>query len=201
MQVRLEVSHNKANIKRVLIQNDAILGRSKECNLRIASGQVSRQHCKVLITDSEVYVKDLGSSNGTFVDGKRVPSGEKVAVDPGTELAIGPARFVFRFERPEQEPAANPIDDAITDISITDPENAPGEAPNPVEEEVLIGLSDDDASAVIEEAAPEPVDAADAEPVADDVPDFGFIEADDPEEVTAEPESEVAVEPEPIRGA
>jgi pSer/pThr/pTyr-binding forkhead associated (FHA) protein len=111
MQVRLEVaSHNKANVKRVVLQSDAIIGRGADCNLRIASNQVSRQHCKVIVTDTQVLVRDLASSNGTFVNGQLIPPQKDVPLESGAQLSVGPANFIVRFDAPakpaEPEPAA-----------------------------------------------------------------------------------------------
>src|SRR3954470_23936586 len=48
------------------------LGRSTECDVAVFDGQVSRQHCSISLEANRVVLKDLGSSNGTFVDGERV---------------------------------------------------------------------------------------------------------------------------------
>jgi pSer/pThr/pTyr-binding forkhead associated (FHA) protein len=52
-----------------------IVGRGKDCNLRIpmeADGMVSRHHCILDINPPEIVVRDLGSSNGTFVNGQNI---------------------------------------------------------------------------------------------------------------------------------
>ncbi|MEZ0230516.1 MAG: FHA domain-containing protein, partial [Planctomycetota bacterium] len=48
------------------------LGRSSECDVAVFDNEVSRQHCTITVGPESIVVKDLGSSNGTFVDGKRV---------------------------------------------------------------------------------------------------------------------------------
>lgn len=100
MKVRLDVSRDKANVRRVTLQSDAVIGRSSDCNLRIASSRVSRRHCKITISDEdeEVLVRDLGSSNGTYVDGRRIEPKQDVPVTEGTRLSIGPAQFVVHIE-------------------------------------------------------------------------------------------------------
>jgi predicted component of type VI protein secretion system len=64
-----------------------IVGRHDECHLKIKSSQVSRQHCHLFEKKGLLLVKDLGSANGTFVNGKRVK--EQQVLEPGDELTIG----------------------------------------------------------------------------------------------------------------
>jgi hypothetical protein len=49
-----------------------VLGRGPECNVRPNSESISRQHCSVTVNGRLVLVRDLGSTNGTFVNGKRI---------------------------------------------------------------------------------------------------------------------------------
>ena len=63
------------------------LGRHDDCIIRIKSSQVSRRHCELLEVDGRLTVRDLGSSNGTFVNGKRVLGQQVLKV--GDELTVG----------------------------------------------------------------------------------------------------------------
>jgi FHA domain len=63
------------------------LGRHDDCVIRIKSAQVSRRHCEVYEAGGQLMVRDLGSSNGTYVNGKRV-SGEQ-SLKHGDEVTIG----------------------------------------------------------------------------------------------------------------
>jgi pSer/pThr/pTyr-binding forkhead associated (FHA) protein len=63
------------------------LGRGGDCFIRIKSSQVSRKHCELLEVGDKLSVRDLGSSNGTFVNGQRV-AGQQV-LKPGDELTLG----------------------------------------------------------------------------------------------------------------
>lgn len=71
------------------------LGRELTNNIPIESGYVSKVHARVLFNagDSTLSVEDLGSSNGTYVDGRKISG--RVAVSPGSTLQIGDARFKF----------------------------------------------------------------------------------------------------------
>ncbi|MGL4555258.1 MAG: FHA domain-containing protein [Gemmataceae bacterium] len=74
----------------------AVLGRARGNAVRIPSAQVSRQHCRLRIADGLVHVEDLGSVNGTFLNGRRVVGRETVR--PGDQLDVGPVRFVVEYD-------------------------------------------------------------------------------------------------------
>src|SRR5262245_512569 len=74
----------------------ATLGRGDECKVRIPVASVSRKHCELSVDDDdELVIKDLKSSNGTYVNGERVRSRELV---PGDLVAVGPVVFVVRID-------------------------------------------------------------------------------------------------------
>lgn len=73
----------------------ATIGRGQECKLRIPLASVSRHHCELLEDDDELVVRDLKSSNGTYVNKERVARRELV---PGDLLAVGPVVFVVRID-------------------------------------------------------------------------------------------------------
>lgn len=96
------------------------VGRQQDCQLRIASSQVSRKHCQIFEKKGLLLVKDLGSSNGTLVNGKRIE--DQRVLEPGDELTVGSVKF--RVERqddtvlipgsvPPAAPATKPGDTAI----------------------------------------------------------------------------------------
>jgi predicted component of type VI protein secretion system len=52
---------------------------------------VSRLHCEISIKNGKYFVRDLGSTHGTFVNNVRIPRGSKYALTPGDTLELGPA--------------------------------------------------------------------------------------------------------------
>src|SRR5438270_663459 len=68
-----------------------LLGRHGECDVQLHSGKISRRHCVVAYVDDRVIIRDLGSTNGVRINGKRVVEG--ILAD-GDELAIG--NFCYR---------------------------------------------------------------------------------------------------------
>jgi hypothetical protein len=67
-----------------------VLGRSSRCQLVFADDTVSRQHAELRLVDGRWILRDLGSSNGTWVNGRRVMEAE---VAPGDEVHLGHCRF------------------------------------------------------------------------------------------------------------
>ncbi len=72
-----------------------VLGRRQDCDLQIPLMGISRKHCQLSVQDGKVFVKDLGSSNGTFVNGKRVDNQE---LSPGDRLQVGLVVFVVQVD-------------------------------------------------------------------------------------------------------
>ncbi|HUQ70029.1 MAG TPA: FHA domain-containing protein [Planctomycetaceae bacterium] len=97
MHAILRVVHQKANLQQLRLGPVTVVGRGADCQLKIASNQVSRRHCQLVVRDDGVYLEDFASSNGTFLDGVRVPSNTPTYVRAGARLAIGPARFEVEY--------------------------------------------------------------------------------------------------------
>lgn len=66
-----------------------IIGRANACSLRIARSNVSGIHAEVVWDGANWQVQDLGSRNGTFVDGRRLGSGEQTVLAEGATLTFG----------------------------------------------------------------------------------------------------------------
>jgi pSer/pThr/pTyr-binding forkhead associated (FHA) protein len=69
-----------------------LIGRGSDCNLRLRATSVSRHHCLIRKENDELILMDLGSSNGTYINGKRILS--QTALRSGDELQIGAVRFL-----------------------------------------------------------------------------------------------------------
>jgi DNA-binding winged helix-turn-helix (wHTH) protein len=74
------------------------IGRSSEAGIQIDAAGVSRRHARLVIRGDEARVEDLGSKNGTFVEGKPV-AGAWLLKD-GDEIRIGPVALTFRIVTP-----------------------------------------------------------------------------------------------------
>jgi pSer/pThr/pTyr-binding forkhead associated (FHA) protein len=69
-----------------------VIGRSPECEIFLDDVTVSRKHAVVVERDSSFFIEDLGSLNGTFLNRRRIESGE---LSDGDELQIGKYRLTF----------------------------------------------------------------------------------------------------------
>ncbi len=89
-----------------------VIGRQTDCQIRLPSSAVSRHHCEVAVDDGKVSVRDLGSSNGTYVNKRRVTQAD---VSPGDLIAVGEMVFVVRVDG---RPAAIDSEDVIEDGQV-----------------------------------------------------------------------------------
>jgi pSer/pThr/pTyr-binding forkhead associated (FHA) protein len=78
-----------------LTRESTVVGRLPECALRIQTADVSRRHCEFTSAADGLSLRDLGSSNGTFVNGKRVAA---CKLAPGDQIAVGPVVFVVQID-------------------------------------------------------------------------------------------------------
>ncbi len=72
-----------------------VIGRHEDCSLRIPLAEVSRRHTQVITEGKDVRVKDLGSTNGTFVNNKRITEHK---LNPGDHLVVGPVVFTIQID-------------------------------------------------------------------------------------------------------
>jgi pSer/pThr/pTyr-binding forkhead associated (FHA) protein len=90
-----------------LTDNVTSLGRHDDCVIRIKSAQVSRRHCELYEVGAQLMLRDLGSSNGTYVNGKRV-TGE-VSLKHGDEVTVGAVTLrVAKLGKPVSSLPASP---------------------------------------------------------------------------------------------
>lgn len=105
MDYQLLIVRGRSASEIIKLEDDVtIVGRHDECHVKIKSSQVSRQHCHLFEKKGLLLVKDLGSANGTYVNGKRVK--EQQVLEVGDELTIGDVQL--RVERIGQPSAAPP---------------------------------------------------------------------------------------------
>lgn len=91
-----------------LVKELTIVGRDADCDVRFDHKSVSKMHCVLVKTDGLVLVRDLGSTNGTRVNGQRV---RRAALLPNDTLAIANMKFTVKFGielEKELEAAAKP---------------------------------------------------------------------------------------------
>jgi pSer/pThr/pTyr-binding forkhead associated (FHA) protein len=78
------------------LKDITVIGRADECDISLTASHLSRRHAQLQIVDGALFVKDLGSSNGTFLNGKqvlesRVKRGDELRFDSLVFGVMGPA--------------------------------------------------------------------------------------------------------------
>lgn len=74
------------------VAGPVVIGRAPECDISVPADEMSRRHALVKPTPDGLQVEDLGSSNGTFINSKRVQTG---FLGPGDELRLDAVRFIL----------------------------------------------------------------------------------------------------------
>jgi predicted component of type VI protein secretion system len=98
MTIELHVVQGRPSGKRLEFPpGEYYFGRGAECHVRPDSDWVSRQHCRLRVTRDAASIRDLGSRNGTLVNGRLVV-GERLLLH-GDQLQVGP--LVFEVHYPE----------------------------------------------------------------------------------------------------
>ncbi|MFL5328058.1 MAG: FHA domain-containing protein [Gemmataceae bacterium] len=94
-----------------------LLGRHGECDVQLHSGKISRRHCIVAYVDDRVVVRDLGSTNGVRINGKRVVEGN---LADGDELAIGNFCYRVQLGRGEQRAEDAALESSDVPVALTE---------------------------------------------------------------------------------
>ena len=113
----------------VLPEREIVVGRDEDCHLRLTSSLVSRRHCVLDIRPDGIWVRDLASQNGTYVNDVAVT--EPLLLRSGDILRVGAALFqvpesVPQVAKPKSKKAADKISDADIADWLTDDEQTNG---------------------------------------------------------------------------
>lgn len=165
MQVTLLVRAPRKPEKRVTVESDVVIGRAKDCNLQVLSNDVSRKHCQLVIGESSVAIRDLGSGNGTLLNGQKTEPNKDTPLISGDIVRIGPLVIRVDFH-------ANPL---LTSESPT----AASPAEDPASEQILEPVSvDPTPAASAPPAEPTEVDST-PEPVLEPMEEGGLMPDDE----------------------
>ncbi|PZQ18576.1 MAG: hypothetical protein DI564_04585 [Rhodanobacter denitrificans] len=87
--------------KAFAIHGTMTIGRQADCDITVATEEISRHHARVQATADGLLVEDLGSANGTYINGKRVQGG---LLRTGEELRLDTVRFLLLTPGAELNP-------------------------------------------------------------------------------------------------
>jgi DNA-binding winged helix-turn-helix (wHTH) protein len=77
-----------------LSDGESLVGRDRDCVVRIDAAAVSRHHARIVLSDGQAWLEDLGSKNGTLVNGWRV--GGRTELEDGDEIRVGSVSLTYR---------------------------------------------------------------------------------------------------------
>ncbi|MEE9370950.1 MAG: FHA domain-containing protein [Sedimentisphaerales bacterium] len=125
MDVNLVLFKSNGSHKVIPLPSSAtMIGRRHNCDLRVPLRSVSRRHCQLNHDDGLWRIRDLGSRNGTYLNGKRV---EEAVIQAGDSIRIGPLAFMFQIDgqpqtisRPNLVVISSSQQDSPTDDTVDD---------------------------------------------------------------------------------
>jgi predicted component of type VI protein secretion system len=97
-----------------------VIGRREDCDLIIPLGEVSRKHCRLVKDGDLLKVEDLGSANGTYLNGLRV---QESLLAPGDTVQVGPVVFVLQIDGVPADDELRPV---IAESAAAGDTGAPG---------------------------------------------------------------------------
>ncbi len=157
MDVRLIYFGTNGQRREIHLHDGVVsVGRAEECQLRIPAETVSRRHCQIEVSGKEIVLTDMGSSNGTLVNDKKVID-DDVVLQAGDKITVGPATFTLLIDgkpgKPSKAAQAKPpeptvnaeVEEALSGSSLADePVDAFSMLEEISDEDLLDGEEEDD---------------------------------------------------------
>jgi pSer/pThr/pTyr-binding forkhead associated (FHA) protein len=93
--LRLKVTAGNAQGTEIQVDDEFVIGRLADCVGRLAADvEISRRHARIALVDGDYVIEDLGSTNGTFVNGARLSGPEILSV--GDKVEVGGTTLVVQ---------------------------------------------------------------------------------------------------------
>ncbi|MBA4019018.1 MAG: hypothetical protein C0483_17760 [Pirellula sp.] len=182
MQLKLRILVGGTAGQKLVIPGPVFaIGRDAACDLRPKSGYISRRHCEISQDKGTVFIRDLRSRTGTWVNGIRIPAERAVEVQTGDHLKLGPLEFEILVRHGlggQKKPKVETVDEAAArtaevaaakkaedDVDVSawlmdDEDDTPGETLGANPSPTLISASDliaeAEAAAAAKKAGPPP---------------------------------------------
>jgi hypothetical protein len=128
--VAQRVARREPGAVMAVVHDHLLIGRGAECDLVLASSNVSRRHARIWSTASGFLIEDAGSRNGTWLDGVRIWQAH--AVRPGQHIGLGDVELEFQLDDASSAPAVpwhRPVDPALVSRT-TEPMPTPNAGPD-----------------------------------------------------------------------
>lgn len=111
-----------------LEKQEILIGRDLANDISISDPEVSRRHTRLLMQEDNVIIEDLGSTNGTFLNGQRIASPQQLR--PGDVITLG-ENIVVIFDRTDFDPDATVVSSAGVDQTVQPAPQAAAPMPQP----------------------------------------------------------------------
>lgn len=105
---------------RVTPHRTLIIGRSEECDIYLSEKKISRRHTEMIVSKENIIVKDLGSTNGTFVNKKKV-SEQEITSSDRIQVGTTVIKVTVFFETAQKEEPQRSTDPKYISLSHTQP--------------------------------------------------------------------------------
>ncbi len=174
MSVKLVMFNSKGQRRAFkLVEEETVIGRAQDCGLRIPLIDVSRKHCLMIVRQGQVRLRDLGSTNGTYVNNKRI---NEAVLQAGDRLTIGPVTLTIQVN-------GKPLDMAgIKKTTETNPADTTETILADIEAAIALGPDElEDSMADTEAIVPDEQDSLGAESIERSISEL-LDEPEDPSE-------------------
>ena len=138
---RLLAQHPKLSGQPMPLAESTVLGRSRDCDITIPYRMLSRQHVRLERVGDTLMVTDLGSSNGTYLNGKRIQQGTAM---PGDTLTLARLNFVIagpETRSPDSDPARTQLRPALSAAALAEAQQQvriePADVSDSMEDELI----------------------------------------------------------------
>lgn len=99
---RLIITCSESDVSEAILGHDSVaIGRRMDNNVHLEDPTVSSHHAEIVVDSSDTYVHDLNSTNGTYVNGKRV---KKQALSHGDVIMVGQHQLLYESEWMDDSP-------------------------------------------------------------------------------------------------
>ena len=111
----IETQHRRFALRK----DPQTVGRSQGIDIELFDEQISRKHCEIYWDGLNIIVRDLGSTNGTFVDGTRLNPNQPIILAPDNRLQLGSFVLKIEYKDPGEIERENALFEAATTDALT----------------------------------------------------------------------------------
>lgn len=104
----------------LVVEDTLSIGRGSDNDIVLGSKEVSRNHAQLSVLNNQLYVKDLSSSNGTFVNDAQITAEQSKHLNPNDQVSFASFRFAVVAPQASQEIAAPSDAAVIADTQVDD---------------------------------------------------------------------------------